>query len=213
MLQGTPTMSFIVKNNRFEKAPLIDEGSYASRIYSIIQIGTVKNYLGQDKNVCRITFELPTETMEFKAGEGAKPRVISTSDISIQSLHEKSTLRKIINACDPKGIVEDSLGQEEYDISNLIGKTCLLTISHEKSQKDNSVYAKISNWSPLPKGMKCDDAVNDPKVLMYHEWNQEVFDSLPDFLKDKMRASLEYKKMTNQVDDSSIYEDLNAVPF
>lgn len=205
-------MSFIVKNTKFYKIEPVAEGSYAARIYSIIQIGTIPNYLGELKNVCRITFELPTETSEFTNKDGSKevkPRAISTSDISVQTLHEKSTLRKIVNACDPKGIATDSAGEEEYDISNLIGKTCLVTVIHEASKKDGTIYAKISNWTTMLKGMECPEAFNDPKVLMYHEWNQETFDSLPPFLQDKMKLSKEYKELNS--DD--IYNDPNAVPF
>jgi hypothetical protein len=43
------------------------------------------------------------------------------------------------------------------------------------------------------KGMKAKETSNPIKKLTYDEWNQEYFETLPDFIKDKMKATQEYK--------------------
>jgi hypothetical protein len=45
------------------------------------------------------------------------------------------------------------------------------------------------------KGMVCPDQINKTSLLCYDEWNEEIFESLPDFLKDKIKRSTEYFTM------------------
>src|ERR1035437_939713 len=114
--------------------PIMEEGSYPARIYQILHIGTVSGFQGQMQNKARITFEFPTELAVFNAEKGEQPRVMS-QDYTL-SFHEKATLTKVINACDPKALKvnEDDGLIEEYDIEKLIGKTCLVTVIHKESK-------------------------------------------------------------------------------
>ena len=36
------------------------------------------------------------------------------------------------------------------------------------------------------------EAINKPVVLEFDNFNEEIFESLPDFIKDKIKGSLEY---------------------
>lgn len=171
----------------------IEEGSYVGRIYQIIHIGTVMGFQGTMQNKVRLTFELPTEMMVFKEENGEQPRVISQE--YTLSFHEKATLTKVINACDPKALkVGDDGFMDEYDVEKLIGKACLVTVVHRKG-KDEKVYANIGNCTVLPKGMTCPPAINEPKILNYDNFDQEYFATLPQFIQDKIKSSDEYKAM------------------
>lgn len=166
-------------------------GTYPARCYSMVHIGTIEeNILGQTKklNKVRITWELPTETKVFKEEEGEKPYSIS-KEFTL-SMNEKATLRKFLESWRGKGFTEKE--SESFDVTALLGKPCLLSIIH-KTSKAGSVYAEISSVSTLPKGMTCPPQINGNFEFTYTPFSLEKFESLPDFLKDKMKQSEEYK--------------------
>ena len=188
----------------------MEAGSYSARIYQMIQIGNVAGFQGQIQNKVRIGFELPTELKVFKEENGEQPRVISQE--YTLSFHEKSKLRKVIEACEPNAlkIAEDGF-LEEFNIEALIGKECLITIAH-KASKEGNQFAYIDSVTRLPKGMICPKAINTPVILSYDNWNQEIFDKQPDFIKEKIKSSQEYQRMINGEDGKQINETKD-VPF
>lgn len=184
----------------------IEEGSYVARIYQIIHVGTVAGYQGALQNKVRLTFEFPTELKVFKEENGEQPQVLSNE--YTLSFHEKATLTKVINACDPKALKVGEDGMiDEYDIEKLLGKACLVTVVH-KAGKEGKVYANIGNCTVLPKGMTCPPAINEPKVLNYDNFDKEYFTTLPTFIQDKIRSSQEYKTVVlGQTQDTIMESD------
>ena len=195
----------IQATNKIVARELIPEGAYSARIYQIIHIGTVAGFQGKLQNKARITFELPTETKVFDQAKGEQPQVLS-QEFTL-SFHEKATLRKVIDACDPKSIkVDDDGFVDEYDIENLLGKVCLVTVKHDKKKDGSGDYQYIDNYTVLPKGMSCPEAVNPPKVLNYTNFDRDFFMTLPDFIKDKITSSHEYKSLFDKQEDIDINE-------
>lgn len=181
-------------NKKSEDFAPIDEGSYPARIYQIIHIGTISGYQGQLQNKVRIGFEFPTEKLVFKEENGEQPRILSQE--YTLSFNEKANLRGLIDACDPEALKVDGDGfLEEFNVEELIGKECLVTISHKAKKDGSGIIATISNCTRMPKGMVCEPAINKPQILSYDNWNEELFNSYPDFLKDKIKTSVEYKAM------------------
>ena len=187
-------MPIYATNKKSEGFDPIEAGSYPARIYSMIQIGTVEGFQGQLQNKVRISFELPTEMMVFDPAKGEQPRSIS-QDYTL-SFHEKAKLRKVIQACDPKALELDEDGfMEEFDIEQILGKELLVTIAQKPKKDGTGNYAFIDNCTRLPKGMVCPPAINPTLVLSYGNWNEEVFQKLPEFIRTKMESSLEYKEI------------------
>jgi hypothetical protein len=185
-------MAIMARNagGNYEPVPA---GNHVARVYSIIHIGTVReNIKGEEKemNKVRISFELPNETKEFKEGEGEKPYTIS-KDYTL-SMFEKSDLRKFIDSTVPGGLSEEEV--DVYDVTLLMGKAVMLNVIHKTSGKGN-VYANITAAAAIPKGMTVPGPVNAPFVLDYENFDEAKFNALPDFLKDKMRSSQEYKAL------------------
>ena len=192
-------MSIIAINKKGEGFATMDAGSYPARIYQMIHLGTIAGFQGQLQNKVRIGFEMPTEMKVFDEKKGEQPRVIS-QDYTL-SFNEKANLRKVIEACDPDALKLDKDGfLEEFDVEKLIGKDCLITVA-QKESKEGRIFAFIDSVTRLPKGMSCPKAINPIQVLDYDEWDQELFDKLPDFLKDKIRTSVEYERMLNPMTD------------
>jgi hypothetical protein len=173
---------------------LVPVGTHISRLIGIIQIGKVtENIPGKapmEIQKIRLTFEFPDELHSFKEGEDTKP-LIHSQEFTL-SMHAKSKLRPIV-----EGIIGTSLTDEEaygFNIESLLNKTCLVSIKHGKTAK-GSDYAKIATTSPLMKGQVAKQAFNELKVLTYENFDEKYFETLPSFIREKMKGSEEYKKI------------------
>ena len=179
--------------SNLKKFEIIPAGSYPARCYSMIELGTKEEtYQGVSKmvNKVRITWELPTETMVFKEERGPEPRVIS-KEFTL-SMHEKANLRAFLENWRGKSFTEKEA--EAFDVTNLLGVPCLLSITHKAATNGNT-YANISSVSLLPKGMECPEMINERQELSFDDFKQELFDQLPEFIKEKISMSDEYKTL------------------
>ncbi len=178
--------------NSGTKRELIPAGNYIARCYQMIEIGTINEIImGTQKMLTkvRIGWELPTELRVFDEAKGEQPLVIS-KDYTL-SLNEKSNLRKMLASWRGKDFTEAEA--KCFDITVLVGIPCMLNIIHKPKKTDPTViYEEIGSISAMPKGMMPAAAILKPFVLSYDNWNEEKFESLPDFIKAKMQSSLEY---------------------
>jgi hypothetical protein len=204
--------------NTAQKREIIPAGNYAATCYQMIHIGTVTEFiLGEQKvlNKVRIGWELPTELRVFNEEKGEQPLVIS-EEFTL-SMHEKSKLRKFLASWRGKDFTEDEA--KCFDVTKLIGKPCMLNIIHRPSKKDPSViYAVIGSISPLPKGYPMPPQINETFILDYDNFDVAKFESLPDFVKNKMRDSLEYAKVTQpgHIEATPVVDSINPeddLPF
>lgn len=171
---------------------LIPAGNYIGRCYQMIEIGTVsETILGEVKILkkVRIGWELPEEQKVFSEEKGPQPCVIS-KEFTL-SMHEKSSLRAVMKSWRGKDFTEEEA--RSFDITKLLGVPCMINIIHKPSKSDPSkLYQEISGITGIPKGMTVPDQINKTLCLSYDKFDQDAFESLPDFIKDKMRGSLEY---------------------
>lgn len=206
---------------QFERK-VIPAGNYVARCYGMIQIGTVKEktMTGEEREVHKvlIDWELPTELVVFNPDKGEQPFVFS-KDYTL-SMHELSSLRKMISSWRGKQLTDAEAN--DFDITKLVGATCMLNIVHKASKDGSKTYANLAGVSPLPKGFKCPDQINPTRILEYDNWNQELFLSLPEWLADKISSSKEYKAMFDmntkpsdipQMPMPTIEDELDSLPF
>lgn len=184
---------------------LAPQGNHVARCYNLIHIGHVLvEYNGEQKeqDKVRIGFELPTVKHEF---DGEKKPMVISKEYTL-SMHEKANMRKLVEGILGQGLLDQDA--ESFEVEDLIGKTCLLYIKHDTNQRGDK-YATIVSASPVPEGMPIPEPYNQPNILNYTDkWDQEKFDKLPDFLKDKMRGSNEYmKKFGKHHMDIEVNED------
>ncbi len=175
------------ERKQFDPVPA---GNHVARVYRVVHIGTLEDeWKGEPKliNKIMIGFELPNETKVFKEERGAEPYTISRE--FTLSFAPKSNLLPIV-----EGIIGTALTEDEaasFDATKLVGMTCLLNVVH--NTKDGNTYSNIHGTSPLPKGMEAPPAVNEPQVLDYDNFDPQVYTKLPEFLRNKIASSAEYK--------------------
>lgn len=192
-------MAIIAKaSGESSQRELIPAGTYLARCYSMVHLGTVKQtYLGEEKwaNLVRITWELPTELRCFNADKGEQPCVIS-KEVTL-SMNEKSTLRALLTGWRGKAFTEEEA--REFDVAKLIGKPCMLSIFHQPSKANpDKVYERIASISPVMKGMICPDQINPSFEFSVAEYDQDKFDTMPEFMKEMVRGSKEYQALLSK---------------
>lgn len=206
-------MAIIATSNASSSYEPIPTGNYVARCYSMVHLGTIEeNILGTVKklNKVRITWELPTELKVFKEENGEQPMVIS-KEFTL-SLHEKATLRSFLKNWRGKDFTDQEA--RAFDIEKLIGAPCMLNITHKTKKDGSGVYAEIGSVSTLPKGLSCPEQITESFIFTYENFDELKFNTLPDFMKNKMVTSDEYKLVKsggNEVEVVSETED--DLPF
>ena len=196
-------MSIVAK-----KAPQREQvpaGSHVARCIKIIHFGTAmeSNHLGErvQRNTVRLTWEIPGEMRTFDEEQGPQPMSIS-KDYTL-SLHEKANLRADLEGWRGQGFTPDEL--EGFDILNVQGQPCMLSIIHVPSKKTGNIYARIVGVSRLPKDTVCPENINPLFVWDYDQnYDEGVLANLHEWFQEKIKASDEYKAKVNPVDEEGI---------
>ncbi|TPE44960.1 phage replication initiation protein, NGO0469 family [Pontibacter mangrovi] len=171
--------------------PPIEAGNYLARCFSMVLLGTFDDeYQGKvsKRTKVRISFELPTEMHVYKEEDGEQPRIIS-KEYNF-SMNEKASMRKDLENWRGKKFTDEEASK--FNIAKLLGVPCMLNVI-QKVSKSGNTYSVISSISPLPKGFNCPEQVTPSFTFSVKSFNQEKFDSLPDFLKKNIQESDEYK--------------------
>lgn len=170
------------KGGDFEMTP---EGTHIARCYRIIDLGTQFNeQYGKNQQKVMIAWELPAELME----DG---RPFSVSKRYTLSLNKKANLRLALEAWRGKVFTDEEA--QGFDLKKVLGQPCYLNITHET--KGDKTYTNITSILKLPKGVVCPPLVNQAQVLDFDNFDDEVFNSLSDRLKETIQVTPEYKCM------------------
>lgn len=198
-------MAIIAKNTGGGDYAPMEAGMYVARCVQMIQIGTITEVInGESKtqHKVRLGFEFPTELKVFKEENGEQPYMLS-KDYGL-SMHEKATLRNHLETWRGKKFTEDEA--KSFDVTKLLGVPCTINVIHKVAKSNGKTYAEIGSISPLMKGQPCPDAINPIQVLSFDNFNWELFNSLPDFLKNKIQGSLEFKELSSENKSVSVSE-------
>ncbi len=178
-------------NTNFEKPPA---GSWIGRLYSIVDLGTQKHTyqdrVGFSRDV-RLSFELCGLTMEGIYDEKAKGKPFSVGRTVKQSLHAKARLRQLLKGWRGKDFTKEEINA--FDPKKLLGKAARLTLI----ESTDGEYVDLDSLAPVGKDEKVPKMVNAPVFLSLEkgEFDQTIFDSLPEKTREKIKGSPEYAKL------------------
>lgn len=208
------------KSGSFKPVELPEPQTTVARCYSLIDIGTVPNvYQGKVQGMVHrifITWELPKLKAVFNEDRGEEPFVIS-EEFTL-STKENSNLAKLVAQWRAKPFTLAE--QEEFDPTTMVGKTCVVQFIHKRKKKYASEeVAKITNENTnmkiqaimkRPKDMEMPAQLNPTFIWDWESiesgettFDPEKFDKVPNFLKDKIRDSEEYKKFGREASESA----------
>lgn len=163
-------------------------GTHTAVCFRVIDLGTQQvTFQGESKlqHKIRIDWELPEEKMT-----DGRPFTIGAKYTFSSS--EKAILRQHLEAWRGKPFVEADFGPGGFDIRNIIGKGCLLNVIHKPSDDGQKIYAQVKGVMALPKGMKVEPPQNAQLFFSLAEFNQGVFNQLPQYFQDEIKKSPEY---------------------
>jgi hypothetical protein len=123
----------------------------------------------------------------------------------------KGNLRKMLEAWRGRPFTTEELGG--FSLENVLGKPCLLGVVHKPSKDGTKVYANVNSVMALPKGMECQEQVNPSVKFDIQEFNKEVFEKLPEWLRSKILMSKEMEEGSSQVSISDNEPSDESVPF
>lgn len=174
----------------------VPAGTHLGICYRVIDLGTQQsNFNGETKTAHKVllSWEIPEEKMD-----DGRPFTISQS--YTWSMHEKATLRKALEAWRGVAFTERDFGPNGFDIRNILGKACTLSVIHKA--KDQSVFANVASIGKVMKGVVVPELTNEPVYLWLHEsrWDAGVFSTLSANLQGKIMSSPEYLEMMSAMD-------------
>jgi hypothetical protein len=167
-----------IKVTKGSSAPAVEAGLYPARLVSVIHLGHIEGYQGAISDQVRFTFEIPSEVN----AEG-KPALISKE--STLTFTDRSFITKLAKAV---GIDTET---QDLDLTDLLGKTCMVNLEEKTAKASGNKYVKVETVAPLAKGMEVEAQINESFWYSVAEHDQEKFDSMPDFLQDKIKTSEE----------------------
>lgn len=203
-----PTLPKPPEGGNFTPPP---EGTMLAVCYRILDLGTQQvEWNGSVKHQHKIllSWELPNEPIPDgeKAGEPFTVHQRYTF-----STHEKATFRKHLEAWRGKKFQESDFGEGGFDIKNVLGKACFLTIVH--NVKGDNTYANIGSVAALPRGTPAPETTHNPITFLWLEkefFDQDVFNNLSEGLQDAIRRSPEYQELSRPTNNEPIADAPDA---
>lgn len=194
--------------NSGPKQEPIEAGSYPARVVQVIDLGlqAQQPWQGQEKppaHMIRLTYELVDEFCLDEAGNEMenKPRWIS-EDFALYSLQaDKAKSTKRYLAIDPDDV-------NDGDFTGLVSFPCNVTVVQKKSKSSGNIYNNVGGVTSVrPKdAARMAELVNPSKVFVLDEPDMEIFNSLPEWLQEKITGNLEYQ-------GSNLQKALEGVPM
>lgn len=204
---------YLPKPNEIE-FELPPAGTHLALCYRVIDLGTqTGTYMGKPKvnHKILLSWELPDEKMK----DG---RPFTISQRYTWSMSEKAILRKHLEGWRGLSFTDADFGPAGFNIKNVIGKGCVLTITHDT--KGEKTYANITGVGKMMRGMAAPKLVNPTAYLWLTSacWDADVFNALGQNLQGVIMQSPEYRELMNNYDTepppSDAHEDpSDDIPF
>ena len=179
-------MSMMAKDSGNANIEKLENGVYTAVSSMLIDLGLQENTkFGKVQRKMMVIWELLDETIEIN-GEKL-PRTIS-KEYSF-SLHEKSGLRKDLQAWRGKPFTEEEL--QGFDLTAILNVPCQLQIILE--ERNGNKYNNIASIMALPKGMTiaklestCHFDLEDTQT--WKNWNK-----IPNWIQEKIKKANNYE--------------------
>lgn len=178
-------MGTVAKASSGEGFEIPEAGAIVGRCYMVADLGTQDtSFQGKPKKTHKvlIAWEL-AQTME-----DGRPFAI-TSRYTL-SLFDQAILRQHLESWRGKSFTDEELAG--FDVKNVLGAYCLLSIVHNK--EGDKTYANVKGIMPVPKGMPKFQPVNKD---VYFDVDTGDLNTIPEWVQNVVKKSDEYKARTN----------------
>lgn len=190
-------MSLRVSQTKTNDYTPIPDGTYLGVCSMIVDLGMMysEKYKKSQRKVL-IGWQLPEETIEVNGK--TEPKTVTNRYTA--TLNEAGNLYRDLIAWRGKAFTEEELA--DFDLANIMGKSCLLTISTTKV--NDKTYTNVTGVSKLMKNMEKGELVGDPLFFDLDTATLEDVDALPQWIGNQIKKSATYKEMQEKADYASI---------
>lgn len=178
------------KNGPGVKIDTLDIGSYPGWLSTIVYVGEQERnaYMGEEKpnaDEVFMTYELADEFLKGEDGEEdtTRPRTLFENFYVFGLKSENATSTKRYYALDPKV-------EHDGEWESLLGAPCMINMVHNKAKSGDRIYENVDSISTLrAKDVnKMGTPVLEAKFFDVYNPDMEMFDSLPEFLQNKVKS-------------------------
>lgn len=190
----------IKSKSKFVEQPLLAVDNYPARVVQIVDLGLQDGgeWKGEKKppaNVIRITYELVDAFMVDDKGVEQEDKPIWLSeDLKLYSPDaDLAKCNKRYKAIDPTEVFD-------YDWSQVIGCSCTVLTVHKESK--GKTYCNIGNVTPYivsKRNPELPEIQGNSSFFSLAEPDLAVFESYPDWIKDKITGNLEFNNSPLQL--------------
>ena len=192
-------MGFIAKDSGGGNFKPVPPGAYVARCYQVIDLGTQTSdgQFGQKSaHKLRLSWELFGEDDDgqpLTVTYDGKTLPMTVSKNYTVSLHEKASLRKDLTAWRGRNFSDEEA--RAFDVSKLLGAYALINVTNSVGN-NGKTYANVAGLSPLPKPLAASkpEGVHALTQLDLDKPDMAVFDALPAWLQDQIKAAPEWNK-------------------
>lgn len=187
----------------------VPEGSHLAVCDMFVDLGLQDTNFGT-KHKIYLRWQIPSLRMKWEKDGVEHEGPMAIGSKFTLSLHEKATLRQILQSWRGKAFTAEEL--KKFDVTTILGKPCLITVTH--SPKDGGgVYANVGAVAKLPVGIPAPTL--EGETLLYDADNLDTFDKLRPWLQDLVKGQRRENDPPEQRGEPQpAYADLDDdVPF
>ena len=177
-------------------------GTTIGRCIRIIDLGKQPlNAWGKHNPEVAIYWELPSDL-------DAQGDPFVVWEIYNNCIHEKANLGKLLISWRGKPFTEEQ--RAGFELADILGIACQISIVHNTKSTGgvSRTYANVDNVFGLIKGMQTPDQVWPSVLYDIDSHDQEVYDSLPEFIQKKIDQSEERTGTPQEIE--AVNNDLAA---
>lgn len=164
-------------------------GTHMARLVGLTDLGHQPGFEFRGQEIpsswkIEFTYELPNS----KTKDG-RPHWIS-EEVKVNDFEGKgitSTMMARVRTID-----KDNVSQDGKDLTKMLSLPCMVTVT-----VDDKGYPKLKGQaavSGIPMGMEVPPLENDPFTFDMDEPNMEIWETFPEFKKDKIQAALNFQE-------------------
>lgn len=182
-------MGLVAKDSGGKGFDPLPEAVYNAVCFWVLDLGHhLDEKFGKRTHSVLIGWETPAERIKIEK-DGVimnLPRMISKKYTI--SLNEKANLRKDLQSWRGRVFTEEEL--KGFDIKNVLGKSCMIQVIHNKS--GDKTYANIAAIMPLMKGVAPLVPENPLVFFSLQDHHDQLPEKIPDWVRDIIKTSDEW---------------------
>ena len=165
----------------------VPEGPHPAVCDMFVDFGlqeTTGKYAGKVQHKVYFRWQIPSLRLSYEKDGVEHEGPMTIGSTFTLSLHEKAALRKILQSWRGRAFTPEELAK--FDVTAVVGKPCLLSVTHAPKPDGSGVYANVDNVMKLVAGMPVPELEGSP--LIYDADNMGSFELLRPWMQEKVRA-------------------------